>query len=64
MKTMKNSTKNDIMKVSNFQETNKRQGTLSDLYLKDIPEQITSIDQLFGTLPSDIDLEDVRAERM
>ena len=33
-------------------------------YLKKMPEQITSVDQLFGTLPNDIDLEDVRAERL
>lgn len=33
-------------------------------YLKTMPEQITSIEQLFGTLPSDIDLEDVKTERL
>ena len=33
-------------------------------YLKKIPEQVTSVEQLFGTLPSDIDLDDVRAERL
>jgi len=33
-------------------------------YMKKMPEQITSIDQLFGTVPADIDLEDVRAERL
>ena len=33
-------------------------------YLKSIPEKITSVEQLFGTLPSDIDLDDVRAERL
>jgi len=33
-------------------------------YLKKMPEQITSVEQLFGTLPSDTDLEDVRAERL
>ena len=33
-------------------------------YLKTMPAQITSIEQLFGTLPSDIDHEDVRAERL
>ena len=26
-------------------------------YLKKIPEKITSVEQLFGTLPSDIDLD-------
>ena len=33
-------------------------------YLKKIPEKITSIEQLFGTLPSDIDLDDARTERL
>ena len=33
-------------------------------YLKSIPDDITSIEQLFGTLPGDIDLEDVRMERL
>ena len=33
-------------------------------YMKKMPEKITSIDQLFGTLPSEIDAEDVRAERL
>jgi len=33
-------------------------------YLKKMPEQITSVEQLFGTLPSDIDQDDVRAERL
>jgi len=33
-------------------------------YLKQIPDKITSIEQLFGTLPSDIDLDEVRAERL
>ena len=33
-------------------------------YLKKIPEKITSIEQLFGTLPNDIDLDDVRTERL
>ena len=33
-------------------------------YLKTMPAQITSVEQLFGTLPSDIDHEDVRAERL
>ena len=33
-------------------------------YLKKIPEKITSIEQLFGTLPGDIDLDDVRTERL
>ncbi|MCL2367287.1 MAG: type II toxin-antitoxin system Phd/YefM family antitoxin [Oscillospiraceae bacterium] len=33
-------------------------------YLKKIPEQITSVDQLFGTLPDDLGCEDVRNERL
>ena len=33
-------------------------------YLKKIPEQITSVEELFGTLPNDIDLDDVKAERL
>jgi len=33
-------------------------------YLKQVPEQVTSVEQLFGTLPSDIDSEDVRVERL
>lgn len=33
-------------------------------YLKQIPEKVTSVEQLFGTLPNDIDLEDVRTERL
>lgn len=33
-------------------------------FTKEIPEQITSVEQLFGTLPSDVDLDDVRTERL
>ena len=33
-------------------------------YLKKVPAQVTSIEQLFGTLPSDIDLDDIKAERL
>ena len=33
-------------------------------YLKSMPSEITSVEQLFGTLPSDIDIEDVKAERL
>ena len=33
-------------------------------HLKKMPEQITSVDQLFGTLPDNIDLDDVRIERL
>jgi len=33
-------------------------------YLKKLPEKITSVDSLFGTLPNDIDLDDVRIERL
>ena len=33
-------------------------------HLKKIPEKVTSIEQLFGTLPNDIDLDDVKTERL
>ena len=33
-------------------------------YLKKMPEAITSVEQLFGTLPSDVDLEDIKVERL
>lgn len=33
-------------------------------FSKEIPDQITSVEQLFGTLPSDVDLDDVRTERL
>jgi prevent-host-death family protein len=33
-------------------------------YMKKLPEKITSVDDLFGTLPSDINLDDVRMERL
>jgi prevent-host-death family protein len=33
-------------------------------YLKRMPEEVTSVEQLFGTLPGDIDLEDARTERL
>lgn len=33
-------------------------------FTKEIPEQITSVEQLFGTLPSDVDLDDVKRERL
>jgi len=33
-------------------------------YTKKLPETITSVDSLFGTLPNDIDLDDVRTERL
>ncbi|MDR0381965.1 MAG: type II toxin-antitoxin system prevent-host-death family antitoxin [Oscillospiraceae bacterium] len=33
-------------------------------YLKRVPEKVTSIEQLFGTLPSDVDLDDVKNERL
>jgi prevent-host-death family protein len=33
-------------------------------YLKKIPEQVTSIAQLAGTLPSDVDLDDIRTKRL
>ena len=33
-------------------------------YLKKVPEKVTDIEQLFGTLPNDIDLDDVIMERL
>ena len=33
-------------------------------YMKKIPERITSVEQLFGTLPGDVDLDDIRTERL
>ena len=33
-------------------------------YLKKLPGKITSVDSLFGTLPNDIDFDDVRMERL
>lgn len=33
-------------------------------YAKEIPVQIRSVEQLFGTLPSDVDLEDVKQEKL
>ena len=32
-------------------------------YIKKMPEKITSVEQLFGTLPGDIDLDDVKTGR-
>ncbi|MCL2164463.1 MAG: type II toxin-antitoxin system Phd/YefM family antitoxin [Oscillospiraceae bacterium] len=33
-------------------------------YMKKIPEQVTAVEQLFGTLPADIDLDDVKTGRL
>ena len=33
-------------------------------YLKKMPEQITDVEQLFGTLPADADLVGIKAERL
>ena len=33
-------------------------------YMKKMPETITSVEQLFGTLPSDVDLDDIKTERL
>ena len=33
-------------------------------FIKKIPEHVTSVEQLFGTLPNDIDQDEVRAERL
>ena len=33
-------------------------------YMKKLPEIITSVENLFGTLPNDIGLDDVKTERL
>jgi prevent-host-death family protein len=33
-------------------------------YAKQVPDKITSVEQLFGTLPDDIDLDDVKTARV
>jgi len=33
-------------------------------YLKKIPEKITSVDSLFGTIPNDVDIDDIKMERL
>jgi len=33
-------------------------------YMKKLPDEIISIESLFGTLPNDIDLDNVRMERL
>ena len=33
-------------------------------YLKKLPEKIVSVESLFGTLPNDIGLDDVKMERL
>ena len=33
-------------------------------FMKKMPEKVTSVEQLFGTLPDDIDLDDVKAGRL
>jgi prevent-host-death family protein len=33
-------------------------------YLKRMPEEVSSVEQLFGTLPDDVDLEDIRVKRL
>ena len=33
-------------------------------HFKKMPERITSVEQLFGTLPSDVDLGETKAERL
>jgi len=33
-------------------------------YMKKLPETITSVESLFGTLPNDMDLDDGRTERL
>ena len=38
--------------------------TKESWYLNQIPEQVTSVEQLFGTIPGDISIEDERTERL
>ena len=33
-------------------------------YMKKLPKKITSVESLFGTIPNDIDLDDVRIGRL
>ena len=33
-------------------------------YMKNIPDKVTSVEQLFGTLPSNVELDDIKAERL
>jgi prevent-host-death family protein len=33
-------------------------------HMRKIPEKVTDVEQLFGTLPGDIDLDDVKLERL
>ena len=33
-------------------------------YMKNMPDQVTNINQLFGTLPCDIDLDEVKTRRL
>ena len=33
-------------------------------YMKKMPAAITSVEQLFGTLPSDADLDEVKSDRL
>jgi len=33
-------------------------------YMKKMPETITSVEQLFGTLPGDVNLDDIKNERL
>ena len=33
-------------------------------YMKKLPEKITSVESLFGTLPDDVDADDVRTGRL
>jgi antitoxin (DNA-binding transcriptional repressor) of toxin-antitoxin stability system len=33
-------------------------------YEREVPERVTQVEQLFGTLPGDMDLEDMRTERL
>jgi len=33
-------------------------------YMKKMPDKITSVEQLFGTLPNDVDLDEIKTGRL
>jgi prevent-host-death family protein len=38
--------------------------TIEPWHIKKIPDKVTMIEQLFGTLPNDADLDSIKAERI
>ncbi|MDR1736218.1 MAG: hypothetical protein LBR85_05035 [Oscillospiraceae bacterium] len=58
MKENENIAKDDSQTVKTVRKDKK------SLRMKKLPEKITSVEQLFGTLPEDVDLDDVRMERL